>query len=129
MFTSGVRRVAQASHRAPSRVLSVTGTAHSQSDLDLAVRLARVPETYAGDAGILAALQPCFPGSRIDLTVLNRADPLLLHHVAERGRLLHGSPTRWEEFRAYAFRRYQDHRRFLDLERDYVERAIAAARR
>ncbi len=108
---------------------TVAGGVHSQSDLDLAVLLTEVPDSYAGEASVMAALQPCFRGSRLDLTILNRADPLLLHHIAEQGRLLHGSRNRWEEFRAYAFRRYQDHRRFLELERDYVERALAAARR
>jgi hypothetical protein len=34
----------------------------------------------------------------------------------------HASP----ELRMYAFRRYQDHRRFLALEREYVARRLRA---
>jgi predicted nucleotidyltransferase len=108
---------------------TVTGAVHPQSDLDLAVLLANVPDSYAGHAGLMAALQPCFPGRHLDLVVLNHADPLLLDRTTQRGRLLYGSPNRWEEFRAYAFRRYQDHRPFLEMEREFVERAIASGRR
>lgn len=108
---------------------TVTGAVHSQSDLDLAVLLAEVPDSYDAQSGLMAALQPCFPGRQLDLAVLNHADPLLLHSIAERGLLLYGSPTRWEELRAYAFRRYQDHRRFLEMEREFVERAITSGRR
>jgi hypothetical protein len=58
-----------------------------------------------------------FPGQEVDLAVLDRADPLLLKQVLEGCRLLAGSPRRLAELKMYAFRRYQDHRRFLDLER------------
>lgn len=42
----------------------------------------------------------------------------------EQCRLLYGSPRALAELRIYAFRRYQDHRRYLALEREYVDRAI-----
>jgi predicted nucleotidyltransferase len=107
---------------------TVSGTSHAESDLDLAVLVTRAPLSYAAHAELAAALQSLVPGREVDLVVLNHADPLLLHQVTEHGRLLYGQAVRWAELRAYAFRRYQDHRRFLEMERDYVERAIAAAR-
>jgi predicted nucleotidyltransferase len=107
---------------------TVTGATHAGSDLDLAVLLAQAPDSYAIQADLQAALQSCVRDREVDLVVLNHADPLLLRQVTERGRLLCGDPNRWQEFRAYAFKRYQDHRRFLQMERDYVDRAIAAAR-
>ena len=108
---------------------TVTGTEHPGSDLDLAV-LFRDGDRLADRASDLSlALQACFPGREIDVAVLNHADPLLLRQVTGRGVLLSGSPNRWQEFRAYAFRRYQDHQRFFEMERAYVERAIASARR
>ena len=108
---------------------TVEGTAHARSDLDLGVLLKRAPASYAEHADLAAALQPLFPGLEIDLVVLNHADPLLLKRVTEHGVLLSGAPSQWQEFRLLAFKRYQDHRRFLQMERDYVERAVAAARR
>lgn len=107
---------------------TVAGTTHTGSDLDLAVLLAHPSASYVEEADLQAALQSSVPEREVDLVFLNRADPLLLEQVTGNGRLLHGDPNRWQEFRAYAFKRYQDHRRFLRMERDYVNRAIAAAR-
>jgi predicted nucleotidyltransferase len=108
---------------------SVTGATHAGSDVDLAVLLARAPESLAAHADLAADLQSLFPGREIDLAILNHADPLLLQQVTDHGVRLFGAPNRWQQFRAYAFKRYQDHRRFLRMERDYVDRAIASARR
>ena len=65
----------------------------------------------------------------MDLAVLNHADPLLLKQVVDGCRLLYGAPRALSELRMYAFKRYQDHRRFLAMERDYVRRKVAAASR
>jgi predicted nucleotidyltransferase len=108
---------------------TVTGHAHDGSDADVAVLLKRAPASYDEHTAIAAALQPLFTGLEIDLVVLNHADPLLLKQVTEHGVLLRGDPTRWQEFRLLAFKRYQDHRRFLQMERDYVERAVAGLHR
>lgn len=59
------------------------------------------------------------------MTVLNHADPLFLKRVTERCQLLAGSPARLQRLQVYAFKRYQNHRRCLELERDYVRRHAA----
>ena len=43
--------------------------------------------------------------------------------------LLYGDLTDLRDQRLYAFKRYQDHRRFFALERDYVRRKSAPAGR
>ena len=108
---------------------SVTGATHAGSDVDLGILLKDPPRSLADHADLPAALQPAFPGRTIDVAWLNHADPLFLKQVTDGGVLLFGSPRRWQEFRLYAFKRYQDHRRFLQMEREYVDRAIASARR
>ena len=108
---------------------TIAGTSHAGSDLDLAVLLTRAPLSYAEHADLAAAFQSLVPGQRIDLVVLNHADPLFLEQIAEHGRLLYGPTNRWAESRAYAFKRYQDHRRFLAMEQDYVARRIQALAR
>jgi predicted nucleotidyltransferase len=105
---------------------TVTGLTHPGSDLDLGVLLERVPERFEDEIALRADAQALFPGREVDLAILNRADPLLLKKVMETGRLLAGTPRAFHEFRMYAFRRYQDHRRYLALERDYVRRRIEA---
>ena len=103
---------------------SVTGRLHAHSDRDLAVLLERHPESLAAHSDLIADLQTLFPGREIDLAVLNRADPLFLKQITGRCRLLYGLPRDLHELRMYAFRRYQDHRRYLLMEREYVARRL-----
>jgi predicted nucleotidyltransferase len=98
---------------------TVEGRVHPGSDLDLAALTERRPSTDDFLA-MLADLDRAFPGQEVDLCSLNAADPLFLKKILERSRLLHGSPRRLAEMKLYAFRRYQDHRRFLALEQQYV---------
>ena len=104
---------------------TVSGTSRAGSDVDLGVLVTTPPSSFGEHADLAAALQQFYPGQEIDLVVLNHADPLLLKQVTEQGVLLCGVPNRWKEFQLFAFKRYQDHRRFLQMERDYVARAAA----
>jgi len=104
---------------------TVTGRTHAGSDVDVAVFFEGDP-TYTRLGGLLADLEPIFRGHVVDLGLLNRADPLFLKKVLENARLLAGSPRDLARLRLYAFRRYQDHRRFLPLEGRHVDRFLAA---
>jgi uncharacterized protein len=104
---------------------TVSGRAHSSSDVDIAVLFEGDP-TYTRLGGLLADLEGCFRGQVVDLGLLNRADPLFLRKVLENARLLAGSPRDLALLRLYAFRRYQDHRRFLRLEERHLDRFLAA---
>lgn len=103
---------------------SVTGTLHARSDIDLAVLVEHVPRSLQAYGELLHDLQQLFPDREIDLALLNRADPLFLRKITEACHLLHGSPRALQRLKIYAFKRYQDHRKYLDLERRYVERAL-----
>ena len=103
---------------------SVTGMLHERSDVDLAVLLERVPRSLEAHAELLQDLQQLFPEREVDLALLNRADPLFLRKITEACRLLHGSPRELQRLKIYAFKRYQDHRKYLDMERRYVERSL-----
>lgn len=103
---------------------SVTGRLHPGSDMDVAVLLDRPQLTLEQRAGLLHELQRLFPDREVDLAILNHADPLFLKKVTEDCRLLHGAPAELARLKLYAFKRYQDHRRYLDLERRFVARAL-----
>lgn len=105
---------------------SVTGRVHAGSDLDLGVLVDHMPDSFSVLADCLTDLQALAPGREVDLVVLNHADPLLLKQVTDNCELVHGSPRQLEALKLYAFKRYQDHRRYLDMERSYVDRKIAA---
>jgi uncharacterized protein len=104
---------------------TVTGRVHERSDVDLGVVLERSSIGLRERAELEHDLQSLFPGLKIDLAMLNHADPLFLKQVTDHCRLLHGSEAELRRLKLYAFKRYQDHRRYLDLERRFVAEALA----
>jgi predicted nucleotidyltransferase len=105
---------------------TVSGRSHPASDIDLAVLLARRPASLDEQVDLVADLQSLLPGREVDVALVNGADPLFLKKITEQCRLLYGSPRALSELKIYAFKRYQDHRRFLAMERQYVSRRIRA---
>lgn len=106
---------------------TVLGNVHSRSDVDLAVLLERSPLTLEAHGGLRHDLQKLVPDREVDLAILNHADPLFLQRAVERCRLLHGNPAELQRLKLYGFKRYQDHRRFFDLERRFVARALTGS--
>ena len=104
---------------------TVTGQVHERSDVDLGVVLDRSPIGLRERAELEHDLQSLFPGRKIDLAMLNHADPLFLKQVTDRCHLLYGDEAELRRLKLYAFKRYQDLRRYLDLERRFVAEALA----
>ena len=105
---------------------TVTGRVHAGSDVDLAVLLER-PLTLAERSELTHDLQALFPDREVDLAVLNHADPLFLKQVMDTARLLHETPGELRRLQLLAFKRYQDHRKYLELERRFVAAAVTGA--
>lgn len=103
---------------------TVSGLTHPNSDVDLAVAMERVPLSPWAFGELVADIQPFFPGRDVDVAVINHADPLFLKQILGCCRLLYGSSRALAELQIYAFKRYQDHRRFLAMEREYVRRGV-----
>jgi predicted nucleotidyltransferase len=102
----------------------VTGRIHPRSDLDLAVLIDRPVLSFEEIANLGHELQSLHSSCEVDMAIINHADPLFLKKITERCRLLYGSPRRLAELKIYAFKRYQDHRRYLALETTYVHRTL-----
>jgi len=107
---------------------SVTGRMHPKSDVDLAVLLDRSTITLQEHAELLQSLQTLFPDRELDLALINHADPLVLKKITDNCELLLGPPERLQALKLYAFKRYQDHRRYFELERQFAERFLATTR-
>lgn len=103
---------------------SVRGKLHDRSDVDIAVQYAGKPGGLHERAALIADLQELFPDNPVDLLILNHADPLVLKKVTEACRLLYGDHQRFQNFKILAYKRFQDHRRYLAMERDYVRRTL-----
>ena len=103
---------------------SVTGNTHARSDIDLAIQTPGVSLSFRDHAELVHDLQALFPDREVDVAFVDRADPLFLKKITEACRLLYGDPRALQRLEIYAFKRYQDHRRYLDLERRFVARSI-----
>ena len=123
------REIEAIAHKYRTRLIlqfgsTVSGHTHPRSDVDIAVLLESANLSLHDHAELLHDLQSLFADRDVDLVILNRADPLLLKQVSDRFVCLYGSERELQRFRLLAFKRYQDHRRYLELERRYVERAF-----
>lgn len=101
---------------------TVSAKTHARSDVDIAVLLDHPDLSLRERAELLHDLQTLFTDRDVDMVILNRADPLLLKQVSDRCVRLYGSEREFQRFRLLAFKRYQDHSRYLEMERRYVER-------
>lgn len=104
---------------------TTTGRTHSRSDVDLAVRLAHPASAVRPILDLIAELQTVFPDREVDVSSINRADPLHLMKICESCVLLYGDPRSLQELKIYAFKRYQDHSRFFAMEEKFLERFLA----
>ncbi len=101
---------------------AVTGRVHAGSDLDLGVFLERVPRTATERIELTGDLQELAAGTDVDVAIINRADPLFLKQIMQRCELIYGDRRTLAELKMLAFRRYQDHRPYLEMESRYVRR-------
>lgn len=105
---------------------TVTGTTHDDSDLDLAVQFDTPILSLGTILELQEALQSQFPGRKVDLAILNRADPLFRKKIMESCRILFGTSQDCARLRLYSFKTYQDYRPYLELERQSVAKRLAA---
>jgi len=97
------------------------GHTHPSSDVDIAV-LPTKPLTGSRRLRLWGELTKIFEAD-IDLTSLDRAEPLLLYRVVCSGvPLYEGEKWAWENQRSYGCRRYWDSRKFFEAMERYVSR-------
>lgn len=106
----------------------VKGRTHPGSDTDVAIWMEQ-PLSAEERLALWSALTKLFE-AEVDLTVLNRAEPLLLYQVASTGTLLYeAQDLAWENLKSYSYRRYWDSTKlFGDMAR-YVSRRAEEMRR
>ncbi len=107
---------------------SVTGRDHVRSDVDIAVLLERPTVSPAEYAQLLHAVQRHFPDREVDLALINHADPLFLKKITDRCEILYGTMEELHRLKIYAFKRYQDHRRYFEMEGRFVDRFLEQRR-
>lgn len=100
------------------------GNAREDSDADIAVRFRDRKPTLPRLLDVQRDLSDLFPGREIDFASLERADPLFMKKIAERFLVLFEEPGEADAFLRLAFKRYQDHGKYLAMERDFARRYV-----
>ena len=91
-----------------------SGESRKDSDLDIAV-LGKKKVSFDKILNISRELSSVF-GKEVDLSIMNFANPLLLHHVEKNAVLLFGKDEKFFEFKLRAFRRYHDYMPYFKME-------------
>jgi hypothetical protein len=91
-----------------------SGENRKDSDIDIAV-LGKKDMDLKKTLAISQGLSSVFK-KEVDLSVMNRANPLLLHQVEQNAVLLFGKDEKFFEFKLRAFRRYQDYAPYFEME-------------
>ena len=96
-----------------------TGRTHKMSDLDIAVLGSQElgGRKYLNFHGKMAEIFGDNPRRDLDLKMLNKVDPFFRYQVVRDAVLLYGDSTKYEEFKLFAHRAYDDARPLLELER------------
>lgn len=96
-----------------------TGQVHAKSDVDVAVTT-KGREGKVARLELIADLNMALATSEVDLTVLDKADPLLLKTVTDTAIRVAGAQTDFFKLKLLAFHRYNDYLPYLELERQVV---------
>jgi len=96
------------------------GTDRPDSDIDLGVRFKDGDPGLSRTLDVQRELSDLIREREVDLSVLNRADPFFMKKIAERCEFLYEDPGKASAFLLLAFKRYQDHRKYLEMERDFA---------
>jgi uncharacterized protein len=90
------------------------GKEHKNSDFDLAI-LGKNDTVSKEILKLYGEFSKIFK-KEIDITILNTANPLLLHQVSQNAILLYGKHADFSKFKLYAFNRYNDYLPYFKLE-------------
>jgi len=101
-----------------------SGKNREDSDLDIGV-LALEDVSFSEQITLTNELSLIF-NKNIDLSVLNRANPLLLFQASKNSILLYGNRQDFLKFKLYAFNVYNDYAPYFKMERNLNKKIINA---
>lgn len=100
------------------------GKNRKDSDLDIAV-LGSGGISFREQVSLINELSHIF-GKDVDLSVLNRANPLLLFEVSKNSLLLYGEKEEFFNFKLRAFHAYNDYAPYFEMEKELNKKNINA---
>ena len=100
------------------------GKNRQDSDLDIAVLGSK--EVFFDEQIRLTNELALIFNKNIDLSVLNKANPLLLFQASKNPILLYGQRQDFLKFKLYAFNRYNDYAPYFAMEKNLNKKIISA---
>ncbi|MFH1112108.1 MAG: nucleotidyltransferase domain-containing protein [Patescibacteria group bacterium] len=100
------------------------GKHRKDSDLDIAVLGSR--EVFFNEQVSLTNELTLIFNQNVDLSVLNRANPLLLFQVSKNPILLYGRREDFLKFKLHAFNAYNDYAPYFEMEKNLNKKIISA---
>ena len=100
------------------------GKHKKDSDLDIAI-LGLKEISFNKQISLTNELSLIF-NKNIDLSVLNRANPLLLFQASKNPILLYGNRQEFLKFKLYAFNMYNDYAPYFEMEKNLNKKIISA---
>lgn len=102
------------------------GQATDKSDLDIGI-LGQKKISFKEYSSILNDFGDLF-GDKFDPAFLNDAEPMICYHVATAGRpLFEYDKGDFAEYKLQAISRYMDTKKFRELEKIYIKKAVGKA--
>jgi len=101
----------------------VSGKNRKNSDLDIAV-LGLRDVSFKEQINLINELSQIF-NKNVDLSVLNKANPLLLFQVSKNPILLYGSREEFLKFKLRAFNMYNDYAPYFEMEKNLNKKIIS----
>lgn len=99
------------------------GIANKDSDIDVGVLYGK-KATSEDFFGLFNAFADVFSG-KFDPVLLNNAEPLISYQVAIKGKPIYErTKGDFEKYRMMAIGRYFDTKKFRELEKEYIKRAV-----
>lgn len=94
---------------------------NSRSDIDLAITAGNIGLITKNRLQILDTLADLFSHRRIDLILLNHAEPLIKYSIARAGRLIYEEKQGlFNAFRVRAVSEHNDAQKFYELDKEYI---------
>jgi predicted nucleotidyltransferase len=102
-----------------------SGKSRKDSDLDIAVLGSGAGVSFDDQISLTNELSLIF-NKNVDLSVLNRANPLLLFQASKNAVLIYGDKHDFLKFKLYAFKSYHDYTPYFEMERNLNKKIINA---
>lgn len=102
----------------------VTKKTHKMSDIDIGALLKENKIDFEKYSDLMHDFEQIFPQNKIDLVILNQADPFFLKKIMESARLIYGEERDFENLSLNSFHAYQDYKKYLAIEENFVHNFI-----